>query len=65
VSQAREILFTIKTTSPFYGYREGPLNSRPLGLKPEEYLEIWVEGASPEQWIELATDFLAEMRARS
>ncbi|UCN14785.1 hypothetical protein LFM56_00175 [Cellulomonas iranensis] len=51
----------MKSTSPFNGYNRGPLNSAPRGLTPEEYLEIWVEGATPEEWMDLARSFLAEM----
>lgn len=64
-SQAREVLFAIKSNSPFHDYESGPLNPTPMGLTPEEYLEDWVEGASPEEWIDLATDFLEEMKAQS
>lgn len=60
-SQARDILFTVKSTSPFYGYDRKPINSEPLGLTPMEYLDTWVEGASPQEWVGLATRFLAEM----
>ncbi|WP_161958476.1 hypothetical protein [Ornithinimicrobium cavernae] len=59
-SQARDILFSVKSTSPFSDYKDA-LNPQPLGLTPEEYLEIHVHGASPEQWKELARAFLAEM----
>lgn len=61
MSQARDILFAVKSTSPFDGYDRGPLNPAPRGLTPEEYLEIWVEGATPQEWMDLARSFLAEM----
>lgn len=54
----------MKSTSPFYGYDRMPINPTPKGLTPEEYLDIWVEGASPQEWMALATTFLAEMAAR-
>jgi len=60
-SQARDILFAVKSTSPFDGYNRGPLNPAPRGLTPEEYLEIWVEGATPREWMALARAFLTEM----
>lgn len=63
-SQARDILFTVKSTSPFSGYDRKPINHQPMGLTPEEYLDIWVKGASPQEWMALATRFLAEMAAR-
>lgn len=60
-SQARDILFAVKSTSPFDGYDRGPLNPAPKGLTPEEYLEISVEGATPQEWMDLARSFLTEM----
>lgn len=60
-SQARDLLFSMKSTSPFNGYNQGPLNPTPFGLTPEEYLEIWVEGATPREWMDLARTFLVEM----
>jgi hypothetical protein len=60
-SQARELLWQLKRTSPFHGYDSGPLPIEPRGLAVEEYLEIWVTGASPQEWIALAADFLAEL----
>ena len=60
-SQAREVLFSIKSTSPFAGYNRAPLNPSPRGLAPEEYLETWVEGATPKQWMDLARAFLNEL----
>lgn len=58
-SQARELLWELKSTSPFHGYDEGPLSVKPRGLTAEEYLEIWVTGAAPHEWIALAADLLA------
>lgn len=63
-SQAREILFAVKRTSPFYGYSQTSINPKPMGLTPEEYLDIWVDGASPQEWMALATKFLAEIDSR-
>lgn len=60
-SQARDILFTVKSTSPFYGYDRGPLNPKPMGMTPEEYLEVWVEGATPQEWMDLAGALLTEL----
>jgi hypothetical protein len=60
-SQARELLWQLKRTSPFHGYDNGPLPIQPRGLTVEEYLEIWVSDASPQEWIALAADFLAEL----
>jgi hypothetical protein len=60
-SQAREILWTINRNSPFDGYDKGPLNVAPRSLTPSEYLEDYVEGASPAEWMELARAFLAKM----
>jgi hypothetical protein len=60
-SQARDILFAVKSTSPFYGYDRGPLNPAPRGLTPEDYLQISVDGATPQEWTDLARAFLAEM----
>lgn len=60
-SQAREMLWQLKRTSPFHDYQSAPLTREPFGLSPIEYLEIWVKGASPEEWINLATAFLTEM----
>ncbi len=53
--------FAVKSTSPFDGYARGPLNPAPRGMAPEEYLEIWVEGATPREWMDLARSFLVEM----
>lgn len=60
-SQARDLLFAVKSTSPFDGYDRSPLNAAPRGLTPEEYLEIWVEGATPQEWKDLARLFLTEI----
>lgn len=60
-SQARDILFALKGTSPFAGYDQRSLNHAPAGLTPEEYLEVSVEGASPQEWMDLARSFLKEM----
>lgn len=60
-SQPRELLWQLKRTSPFHGYDTDSLPASPRGLTAEEYLEIWVSGASPEEWISLAKDFLVEL----
>lgn len=60
-SQARDLLFTINRTSPFHGFDRTPLNPAPYGLSPREYLELHVTGATPEEWVKLAHDFLREM----
>lgn len=60
-SQARDMMFTLKSTSPFHRYDRDLLDTEPKGLSPEEYLEIWVEGATPEQWKDLARAFLEKM----
>lgn len=56
-SQARDMLWQIKRTSPFEGFKQQPLNPSPMGLTPEEYLEIWVKGATPDEWKNLARAF--------
>jgi hypothetical protein len=61
-SEAREMLWQLKSTSPFHAFRDEPLPTRPLGLEPTEYLEIWAEGATPDEWIALAADFLDKIR---
>lgn len=60
-SQAREMLWKLKGNSPFADYDSKPLPLDPRGLPPLEYLEIWVDGAEPEEWVSLAKAFLAEM----
>lgn len=60
-SQAREMLWQLKATSPFHSYQDEPLLLEPLNLAPVEYLEFWAEGATPEEWIALAAAFLREM----
>lgn len=60
-SQARDLVSAVNSSSPFSDYKHAPLNPQPLGLTPEEYLEIHVHGATPEQWKDLARAFLAEM----
>ncbi len=63
-SEAREMLWQLKRTSPFAGGWANELTDEPFGLTPREYLEIWAKGASPDEWIELAGSFLALMRER-
>lgn len=60
-SEPRELLWQLKRTSPFSTYASEPLNTRPFGLTPAEFLEIWAKGASPEEWVDLAAAFLQNM----
>lgn len=60
-SQARDMLWTLKSTSPFHDHDRKPLTMKPRGMTPVEYLEIWVTGAHADEWIDLARKFLAEM----
>lgn len=60
-SQARDILFSVSSRSPFHGFDSQPLNRTPMGLSPEEYLELWVQGATPEEWKDLARSLLEEL----
>lgn len=60
-SQARDMMFTLKSTSPFHAYDQEPLPTEPRGLSPEEYLEIWVDGAAPDEWKDLARAFLHKL----
>jgi len=62
-SQAREMLWQLKATSPFCNYQDEPLPTEPKNLTPVEYLEIWADGATPDEWIALAAGFLREMGA--
>ena len=64
-SEGRELLWQLKATSPFHAYQNEQLPLEPLGLPPAEYLDIWVEGASPEEWVALAATFLEEMSVPS
>lgn len=64
-SQAREMLWQLKSTSPFHDHDKEPLPLMPRGLTPEEYLEISVDGASPEEWVSLAKKFLTELKVTS
>jgi len=61
-SEAREMLWQLKRTSPFHLYETEPLPETPFGLSPREYLEIWVDAASPDEWIALARAFLEGVR---
>lgn len=60
-SQARDILWQIKRTSPFDGYDRAPLPTTPAGLSPREYLAEMVDGATPDEWVALGEAFLTEM----
>lgn len=57
-------MWQLKRTSPFAGGWANELTDEPFGLTPREYLDIWVGGASPDEWIALADPFLALMRDR-
>jgi len=61
-SQAREMLWELKRTSPFHRYEYEPLPEQPLGLSPREYVEIWADTARPEDWVALATALLHNMQ---
>lgn len=63
-SEPRELLWQLKRTSPYAGGWRNELTVEPHGLSPHDYLEIWVAGASPDEWIELAESFLSLMRER-
>jgi hypothetical protein len=60
-SQARDILWQLKSTSPFADYGTQPLPEHPRGMTPREYLDVWCEGATVDEWVELASAFLAEI----
>lgn len=60
-SQARDMLWQIKQTSPFRDFRTQPLTTSPYGLSPQEYLRIHVQGASPAEWMSLSESFLDGM----
>jgi hypothetical protein len=55
------MLWHLKRTSPFHEYGTRPLPEEPFGLPPLEYLEIHAEGATPQEWHQLAHSFLAVM----
>jgi hypothetical protein len=58
------MLWQLKSTSPFHGFRDEPLPLEPRGLPAAEYLDIWVEGATAAQWTQLASTFLDAMGVR-
>lgn len=64
-SQARDILRELKSTSPFANFQTGPLTARPREMAPREYLDLWCDGASTDEWVGLASAFLAEMDRRA
>jgi hypothetical protein len=64
-SQAREMLWQLKRTSPFHGFHDHELPTEPMGLDPREYIEIWVDTAEPDEWIALASAFLTEINTRA
>ena len=59
------MLWQLKRTSPFHYYSSQRLPAEPLGLPIVEYLEIWVDGATPDEWIALGADFLGELGERT
>lgn len=63
-SEPRELLWQLKRTSPFEGGWNEVLTDQPHGLTPREYLEIWAQTATPDEWIHLAQDFFGLMRER-
>lgn len=63
-SQARSVLWQLKRTSPFYGYDTEPLTVNPRGMTPREYLDLWCDGATAEEWVDLGAAFLEEMAKR-
>ena len=60
-SEGREMLWQLKSTSPFSDYEKEELPMLLRGLTPEEYLQISVRGASSDEWVSLAKSFLAQM----
>ena len=63
-SEPREMLWQLKRTSPFEDGWNRVLTERPHGLTPRDYLDIWVKGATPDEWVGLAQAFLRLMRER-
>lgn len=61
-SQPRDMLWQLKSTSPFHRYQDDVLPQEPMGMTPHEFLGIWATTASPNEWVALARAFLAEMR---
>lgn len=59
VSEARSLLFAVSSRSPFADYDNG-LNPQPATLEPLEYLQSYVKGASPQEWVDLAQAFIAQ-----
>lgn len=64
-SEAREMLWQLKRTSPFHSLHSQELPPEPMGLSPLEYLEVWADTAAPDEWAALAAAFLAEISKRS
>jgi hypothetical protein len=60
-SQARDALATQRDI-PVHNYDSQQLPEKPMGLSPQKYLEIWVDAARPDEWINLARAFLSEMK---
>ncbi len=63
-SEARELLWQLKRTSPFHDLHSQELPTEPMGLSPREYLAIWADTAAPDEWIALAAKFLSEIDTR-
>lgn len=57
-SQPRDMLWQLKSTSPFHEYANKSLPTDPMGLHIREYLDGWVSGASAHEWERLARAFL-------
>jgi hypothetical protein len=62
--EPREMLWQLKRTSPFHDLHNSGLPTEPFGLTPREYLEIHADTATPDEWIALASAFLAEVDHR-
>jgi len=62
--EAREMLWQLKRTSPFHGFRDEELPAEPMGLSPYAYLEIYADTASPDEWTTLAREFLSDIAQR-
>jgi hypothetical protein len=50
----RDLLFRLHhSSSPFSSYQTDLLVQRPLNLIPRDYLEIYCDTATPEEWLNL------------
>lgn len=62
-NRPRNLLFRLhRSKSPFRTYQTEPLTALPCGLEPVEFLEIYAEGADPQEWIDLAAKYLRAAR---